>query len=303
MAIEVVRIGYTRLFEVRLLHHYWLDEGATVFDAIADAAVRTRRLLDLRRAPAAEGRAQRGDRGDDRRAAGRVPHDRARLPGGRARRRRRAAGHDLRVLRHPVGPDYANYTALSLRPQPVVDVVDPADTDVIHRYKANVPVLSNLTGRRRAPAPRSACSCRGPTSTAPRAGDGVEALVASGANLRQLTGDPPAAPFHVLGPRADLPVFVHQGDVPPIAPPAGSTGAPARGIELDSRHAARRSPRSSGSSPRRPDDNAVQLRQRRRHAAHAPGCSRSTSGTVGRPGGTARRATARSPRPRPARCR
>ena len=43
-------------------------------------------------------------------------------------------------------PDYANYTALSLRPQPIVDVTDPADTDVIHRYKANVPVLSNLTG-------------------------------------------------------------------------------------------------------------------------------------------------------------
>ena len=39
MAIEVVRIGYTRLFEVRLLHHFWLDDGATVFDAIADQAV------------------------------------------------------------------------------------------------------------------------------------------------------------------------------------------------------------------------------------------------------------------------
>ena len=51
MAIETVRIGYTRLFEVRLLHHYWLDEGATVFDAIADEAVKTRRLLtyDVRR--------------------------------------------------------------------------------------------------------------------------------------------------------------------------------------------------------------------------------------------------------------
>jgi len=51
VAIETVRIGYTRLFEVRLLHHYWLDDGATVFDAIADQAVKTNRLLtyDVRR--------------------------------------------------------------------------------------------------------------------------------------------------------------------------------------------------------------------------------------------------------------
>ena len=45
--------------------------------------------------------------------------------------------------------DYANYTALTLRPQPIVDVVDPADRHGIHRYKANVPVLSNLTGASR----------------------------------------------------------------------------------------------------------------------------------------------------------
>ena len=51
MAVETVRIGYTRLFEVRLLHHYWLDDGATVFEAITDEAVRTNRLLryDVRR--------------------------------------------------------------------------------------------------------------------------------------------------------------------------------------------------------------------------------------------------------------
>ena len=35
-----------RLFEIRLLHHYWLDEGAVVFDRIADQAKREARLLD-----------------------------------------------------------------------------------------------------------------------------------------------------------------------------------------------------------------------------------------------------------------
>ena len=36
---EFIRLGYERLFEVRVLHHFWLDEGATVFDEIADQAV------------------------------------------------------------------------------------------------------------------------------------------------------------------------------------------------------------------------------------------------------------------------
>ena len=35
-----------RLFEIRLLHHYWLDEGSIVFDQIADPSKREARLLD-----------------------------------------------------------------------------------------------------------------------------------------------------------------------------------------------------------------------------------------------------------------
>src|SRR5262245_11332006 len=42
---EFVTTGYKRLFEVRLLHHYWLDEGATVFDQFGDQAKRDSRLL------------------------------------------------------------------------------------------------------------------------------------------------------------------------------------------------------------------------------------------------------------------
>ena len=49
--VELARTGYRRLVEVRVLHHYWLDEGATTFDDITDAQVRMRRLLryDVRR--------------------------------------------------------------------------------------------------------------------------------------------------------------------------------------------------------------------------------------------------------------
>jgi hypothetical protein len=232
VAIETVRVGYTRLFEVRLLHHYWLDDGATVFDAIADEAVKTNRLLtyDVRRLlnvepSAATVSAIKGLRGVFRMTGlgflVAVPDDTV-VP----------LDSILEFFVTRTAPDYSNYTALSLRPERIVDVIDPADTDVVHRYKANVPVLSNLTGASQGTTADKRLFLSRPYVNGADAGDGVEALVSSGANLRQLTGDPPTAPFQVLGPKTDFPVYVHQGDVPPVTPPAGSTGAPAQGIEL-----------------------------------------------------------------------
>jgi hypothetical protein len=102
----------------------------------------------------------------------------------------------------------------------------------VHRYKANVPVLSNLTGvaRGAGPAMRLYLSSDYPAASA---NDAVEALVSIGDDLRQRIGDPPNALLNVVGRKSDLPIFLHQGDVPAITPPAGSTGAPAFGIELD----------------------------------------------------------------------
>jgi hypothetical protein len=255
VAVETVRTGYRRLFDVRLLHHYWLDDAATVFDAIADEAVKTQRLLtyDVRRLLAVEpstatAGAIRGLRGVFRMTGlgflVAVPDDTI-VP----------LDTTFEFFVTVVAPDYANYTSLSLRPQPIVDVTDPADTDVIHRYKANVPVLSNGTGASQGTTADKRLFLSRPYVNGADAGDGVEALVTLGANLRQLTGDPPSAPFHVLGPRANFPVYVHQGDVPPITPPAGSTGAPAQGIEL-----ATDTPPTVAAvirlAPRRADDNA-----------------------------------------------
>lgn len=42
---EQITNKYVRLLEIRILHHYWLDEGATVFDTL-DAAAKTKRLLN-----------------------------------------------------------------------------------------------------------------------------------------------------------------------------------------------------------------------------------------------------------------
>lgn len=228
--VEFVRTGYTRLFEVRLLHHYWLDEGATVFDAIADPDVKARRLLtyDVRRMLAVEP----------------SPATVATLAGLRGVFRMSGLGFFVAVPGDAVVPldagfeffvtvadsEYANYTSLSLRPLSITDVPDPADPKAIHRYKANVPVLGNLAGASRGAGAAKRLFLS--QEYASGAGDGVEALVTSGNGLRQLTGDPPSAPFHALGPTNLRPVYVHQGDVPAITPPPGSTGAPARGIEL-----------------------------------------------------------------------
>jgi hypothetical protein len=260
---ERVQTAYLRLFEVRVLHHYWLDEGDVEHSAIVDDGLRTSRLLtyDVRKVLAVEPSAETvqliaGMQGVFRATGlGLV----VAVPQGTV------ADLDATFTFHvrAAAFDYAAYTALTLRPQPVVDVVDPGD-HTIHRYKANVPVLSNLTGAARGTgsAKRLFLSTEYAGSDA---GDGVEAVVMSGTQVRQLTGDPPAAPFHVLGARSELPVYVHQGDVPAIVPPAGSTGAPPRGVELTTITRARSS-NTSGIppdvvaiielAPRRTDDNA-----------------------------------------------
>ena len=93
-------------------------------------------------------------------------------------------------------------------------------------------MLSNLTGAKR--------TANGVTSLflsreipAPAAGDAVEALVMSSGALLQLTSDGPAPATQQLAAQVtDHPVYVHQGDPPPITPPAGLSGAPARGVSL-----------------------------------------------------------------------
>jgi hypothetical protein len=41
---EQVNYRYNPLFQLHLLHHYWLDEGATVFDLIQTEEQRVKRL-------------------------------------------------------------------------------------------------------------------------------------------------------------------------------------------------------------------------------------------------------------------
>lgn len=222
---------YKRLFEVRLLHHYWLDEGATVFDLIANSAKRDQRLLAY-----------------DRRSIFAVTPTSVSakiLAGYGGVYKDTALGFVLAMPGNAELPDDTlfefvvsvssealyGYTALTLRPQKITELYDQVDHK-IYRFKENVPVFSNLSGATRdVGANKSLFLSREiPALTAK---DPVESLVISSGALLQLTGDQPGAGLQQLSAQATaLPVFVHQGDVPEIVAPDGLTDAPARGILL-----------------------------------------------------------------------
>jgi hypothetical protein len=228
---ESITNRYQRLFEVRLLHHYWLDEGATLFDDIPDAAKKDSRLLAY----------------DIRPILTVVPTAATKktLTADRCLFRETAIGFlvaapagvvlpsDL-VYEFAVSPKNAqfyDYTSLTLRPQKIYELFNTAD-GVLYRYKENVPVLSNLTGVTRVVGPTTNLFLS-QEIPAQNPNDPVESLVTSGSKLQQLTSDGPGAKTQDLAAQvSDFPVFVHQADAPVITPPVGLVGAPARGVRL-----------------------------------------------------------------------
>jgi hypothetical protein len=195
---------YQRLFDVRVLHHYWLDEGGKMFDLIAvkglGCVYRNTSLGFTVAAP----------------SGATIPDD--------------ATFEFVLIV---TSAAFLNYTALTLRPQMIYTLFHQSENKT-YRYKANVPVLSNLTGATRGTGPNKALYLSAEIP-AIAVDDSVEAIVLSGAALMQLTSDQPGASTQRLAPTqqaSDLPVFVHQGDAPVIVPPAGLAGAPARGIAL-----------------------------------------------------------------------
>ncbi|MFL9912284.1 hypothetical protein [Paraburkholderia sp. RL17-337-BIB-A] len=226
--------SYVRLFEVRLLHHYWLDDGAKLFDALA-ADVQAERLLDYDVRPLL--------------IATPTPSTQKRIDDLRGRFVQTALGFIVTVpatatLATDTQLDFSvsvadarvfDYTALTLQSRALYEVFDPDDhapDRTTYRYRENVPVLSNLTGATRGSGANNALFLSR-EYPAPNASDPVESLVLSGTALAQLTSDNPGAATQQLNANAKaMPVFVNQGDAPVIAPPAGVTGAPARGVQL-----------------------------------------------------------------------
>ncbi len=224
------RSGYQRLFEVRLLHHHWLDEGTTIFDQISDQVKRNSRLLNY-----------------DKRSLLAVRPTLA--------TRNVLAAHKCLFLETAMGfivvaPATArisaetvlefivtltdhrvcNYTDPSLRPQRVCELYNELDNST-YRYKENVPVLSNLTGAMRvAGASKALFLSREQTSDA--AGDPVLSVARSEAGRAEVRCEDAGVAPRYGASEDDAPVFLHHGDVPAIMPPPGLTGVPERGVRL-----------------------------------------------------------------------
>lgn len=228
---EQVRIGYKRLFEVRLLHHYWLDEGSTVFDLIPDQAKKDGRLLTYDVRPilsitpttATEKKLKGLGCVYKTTALGCVvaASDQVLIP----------PDTIFEFVLKVQNATFSNYTALSLPQQKIYELYHQPE-DKTYRYKENVAVYSNLTGASRGANPNKALYLSREIPP-PTATDKVESLVLSGGGLQQLTGDQPGATVQVLNPVANnLPVFSNQADIPTVVPPLGLAGVPPRSLLL-----------------------------------------------------------------------
>ena len=225
---ERISTGYKRLFDLHLLHHYWLDDGIVVFDQIADKAKKYQRLLTYNMrsflavtpSPATIKIIRSLGCIYKNTALGcvmAVPSD-TKIP----------LETSFNFIVTVQSAAFFNYTALTLGPQKIHELYRSSE-DRTYRYKENVPVLSNLTGTSQDEQLFLSREYSEFTAT-----DQVEALGKSGTDLLQLTGDQPGAGTNRLGELKKLPVFVHQNDVLVITPPGSLSGVPTRGILLSS---------------------------------------------------------------------
>lgn len=240
---ESIQKKYNQLLAVRLLHHYWLDDGDICFDLIAADGKREKYLgmYDVRSfleiAPTA--------------ATAEMLNSLC------CRCRNTTLGIMVTVKDGTVipadtvfefvvtvrNPDFFNYTALTLRSQKIYELYHQTENK-IYRYKENVPIFSNLTGvARGSNQSKNLFLSRKIPQIKPEAAlssfNVEEFFVIEGDDaLYQLTMDRPdvSTGQQQLGrdtdKALDLPVFFNQTDIPELTNPAGLIGVPTRGIRL-----------------------------------------------------------------------
>jgi len=228
---ERIVIGYKRLFEVRLLHHYWLDDGSSVYDTLPDAK-KSKLLLTYDARPFIEVLP--------------TPSTANKIKSLKGVFKTTGLGFIVAVPKSMLIPDddvysfvitvksaeFYKYTSLTLMSRGIYELYY-APEDKIYRYKENVPVFSNLTGASRGVGPnKSIFLSREIPVTAPT--DKAEFLnIAAGALVQLISSQPGATTQQINAVANKMPVFVHQNDAPVIIPPAGLTGTPGRGILLN----------------------------------------------------------------------
>ncbi|NTU58413.1 MAG: hypothetical protein HGB00_05775 [Chlorobiaceae bacterium] len=232
MAEQIVT-GYKKLFEVRLLHHYWLDDGAMAFDRISGQkkeellmAYDVQAFIDI--APAEETKKLMTGLGCIWRN---TPTGFIAAIAGEAN-----LPSDIMfefILKVRSG-EFFNYTAMTLFPQTVRELYSEKDNSRI-RFKENVPVFSNVTGAARGTGEdKTLFLSREIPALKPS--DRIESIIDKDGALYLLTTDQ-AAPgmtgmLKLEDDKTLLPVFANQDDVPEIVPPEGIAGAPGRGVGL-----------------------------------------------------------------------
>lgn len=229
MAERIIQ-QYLRLLEVRILHHYWLDEGGTTFDDIESEDERQRRLLtyDVRTFLSVTP----------------TPATAALLAGLNGVFKTTGLGFVVAIPEATTLPDapvfefvikitsqdFFHYTALTMRGQQI-QAFYHQPTDRTYRYKSGVYAFGNDTGTQKNGVNYLSRDILAAAGTYP-----AESLASRGGALHQAIRDDASsavnADWQALDSGANWPLYIHQGDVPPIVPPAGLTGAPARGIEL-----------------------------------------------------------------------
>lgn len=216
---EKIQNRYRKLFEVRLLHHYWLDEGEIQFDSLSKEQKSKRlELYDSRRlfviAPTA--------------ATANT------LKNLNAVYKTTALGCVAAIQNHENNsvPDetlfefivtvqdqnFFNYTALTLREQKIYEFYNQQEKRM-YRYKENVAVLSNNTGTFRGNIvalndKKILFLSREFLEDAKN----IEDFILEDDKLKQLSNEN-SGHVHELGDKTKNPVYIHQGDVPEIVPP------------------------------------------------------------------------------------
>jgi hypothetical protein len=141
---ERIVSGYKRLFEVRLLHHYWLDDGSALFDTLPESR-KTKLLLTYDSRSFLEVKPTSGTSN--------------KLKALKGVFKQTSLGFLVAVSMSKIVSDdevfsfvitikddaFYNYTALTLLNRNIVERYY-APQDKIYRYKENIPVFSNLTG-------------------------------------------------------------------------------------------------------------------------------------------------------------
>ncbi|HZV69398.1 MAG TPA: hypothetical protein VFG10_07640 [Saprospiraceae bacterium] len=253
---EQIFNGYKRLFEVRMLHHYWLDEGEKCFDFLPKDNIE-RALLPLadQKLPTRE---QRLLSFDVRKFLEVSPTQSTLkiLQGLHCVFKTTALGLVVAAPKDLLLPadtifefiltiknsNFFNYTALTLRKQNIYELYyQPFDK--IYRYKENVFTFSNESGSSKIlpnppnpPISQRAILFLSRPIPAFAGGTeyGAESFVGS---LHQALQDhplaaPPSAGWQTLTTPSNHPVYVHQDDISKIIPPVGLSGVPDRGVEL-----------------------------------------------------------------------